>query len=65
MSADEPNPPYERQGEGAVPRPRGGTSPAARGGTPPARRAEGVAVAAPKPTLRNVAERAGVSKSLV
>lgn len=57
MSADETSPPHNRKGEGTVPRPRSGSSPAARD--------EGRAAPAPKPTIRNVAERAGVSKSLV
>lgn len=57
MSAERANPPHNRQREGAVPRPRNDPSPAARDEQRP--------VPAPKPTIRNVAERAGVSKSLV
>ena len=60
MSAGEASPPHETPvaGEGAVPPPREPAS-AARGSD------EGRPVPAPKPTIRNVAERAGVSKSLV
>jgi DNA-binding LacI/PurR family transcriptional regulator len=57
MSADQANSLHNMREEGAVPQPRSEPS--------PARRDDGRAVPAPKPTIRNVAERAGVSKSLV